>query len=101
MKAQLADKAIQAAKAAEAALSGKQIIVDQLEEEIKEAQSVVREEAVSLQQTKANVNAAVHAARQSTQQVISIISQNFKAFHGSQVQTKYFRKWINFLNKSK
>lgn len=69
MKAQLAAKAAQAAKAAEAVLSGKEAMVEQLREEVKEAQSVVREETSSLQQAQINVNVAVQAARQSQDQV--------------------------------
>lgn len=71
MKAHLAAKAIQAAKAAEAALSSKEAMVEQLQEEVKEARSVVQEETFSLQQAQANVDAAIQAARQSQDQVIS------------------------------
>lgn len=42
MKSQLAEKALQAAKAAEAALAGKQSIVEQLEQEVREAEAVVQ-----------------------------------------------------------
>lgn len=70
MKTQLAEKAVQAAKAAEEVLSGKKVIVDQLQEEVREAQSVVQEESASMEQEQANVNAAVQAARQSQDQVI-------------------------------
>lgn len=70
MKTQLAEKAVQAAKAAEEVLSGKKVIVDQLQEEVREPQSVVQEESASMEQEQANVNAAVQAARQSQDQVI-------------------------------
>lgn len=70
VKTQLAEKAVQAAKAAEEALTGKKVVVDQLQEEVREAQSVVQEESSSLEQEQANVNAALQAARQSQDQVI-------------------------------
>lgn len=69
MKAQLAEKALQAARAAEAALSGKEAIVQQLEEEVRESETVVEEEMGSLQQAKSNVNAAIEAAKESQDQV--------------------------------
>lgn len=56
---QLIASALQAAKAAEAALAGKQSIVEQLEQEVREAEAVVQEEGASLQQAQANVNAAM------------------------------------------
>lgn len=43
VKTQLADKAMEAAKAAEAALSGKEALVSQIQEELKEAEVVVSE----------------------------------------------------------
>lgn len=78
VKTQLAEKAVQAAKAAEAALMTKKTVVEQIQEEVKEAQSVVQEETLSLQRERGNVNAAIQAARQSQDQVIqfsSIIKQ--------------------------
>jgi len=69
VKAQLAEKAVQAAKAAEMALSGKEAMVEQLQEEVKEARSVVQEETSSLHRAQVNANAAVQAARQSQDQV--------------------------------
>lgn len=69
MKTQLADKAVQAAKAAAVALAGKQAIVGQLQQEMKEAESVVAEESSSLQRVQANANVAVEAAKQAQQQV--------------------------------
>lgn len=68
IKQELAEKAFQSAKAAEAALTGKQMMVQQLEVETHEANAVVEEETVSLQNTEANMNAAVEAARSATQQ---------------------------------
>lgn len=69
VKSQLADKALQAAKAAEAALAGKQSIVEQLEQEVRDAEAVVQEEGSSLQHAQSNVNAAMQAAQQATLQV--------------------------------
>lgn len=69
VKAQLAEKAVQAAKAADEVLSGKEAMVKQLREEVNEARSVVQEETSSLQQAQANVNTAVQAAQQSQNQV--------------------------------
>ncbi|KRF98109.1 uncharacterized protein Dwil_GK26981 [Drosophila willistoni] len=68
IKQELAEKAFQSAKAAEAALTGKQMVVEQLEQEMNEASAVVEEESSSLQNTEMNMNAAVDAARAATQQ---------------------------------
>lgn len=68
IKQELAEKAFQSAKAAEAALTGKQMMVQQLEIETHEANAVVEEETASLQNTEVNMNAAVEAARAATQQ---------------------------------
>ncbi|XP_068146874.1 uncharacterized protein CG45076 [Drosophila tropicalis] len=68
IKQELAEKAFQSAKAAEAALTGKQMVVEQLEQEMNEASAVVEEESASLQSTEMNMNAAVDAARAATQQ---------------------------------
>ncbi|KRF79689.1 uncharacterized protein CG45076 [Drosophila virilis] len=68
IKQELAEKAFQSAKAAEAALTGKQMVVQQLEQEMQEANAVVEEETVSLQNTEANMNAAIEAARAATSQ---------------------------------
>ncbi|CAD6996466.1 unnamed protein product [Ceratitis capitata] len=46
VKAQLAEKAMQAAKAAEAALAGKQQIVQQLQQEVREAEAVYKRKVV-------------------------------------------------------
>ncbi|XP_062126197.1 uncharacterized protein CG45076 [Drosophila sulfurigaster albostrigata] len=66
---QLADKALAAAKAAEAALAGKQQIVEQLESEVREGELVVQEEAASLQSSQGNCNAAAQASKQAGVQV--------------------------------
>ncbi|XP_017836471.1 myosin heavy chain, skeletal muscle, adult isoform X2 [Drosophila busckii] len=68
VKQELAEKAFQSAKQAEAALSGKQMVVEQLEVEVNEANAVVEEETSSLQGTETNMNSAVEAARTATQQ---------------------------------
>lgn len=67
---QLAEKANVAAKAAEAALSGKEVIVQQLEQEIKEALSVVHEETNALQRSETNIEAAIRAEQEAQQEVI-------------------------------
>lgn len=69
VKTQLAEKALQAAKAAEAALAGKQAVVEQLQQEVKEAEAVVAENTAAVHQQQAAVNAAVQAAQQATAQV--------------------------------
>ncbi|XP_016988706.2 glycine, alanine and asparagine-rich protein [Drosophila rhopaloa] len=72
IKLELAEKAFQSAKAAEAALMGKQMMVDQLEQELQEATAVVEEESSSIHRTEANMNAAVESARVATQQFEAI-----------------------------
>ncbi|KAH8406998.1 hypothetical protein KR222_003538 [Zaprionus bogoriensis] len=69
VKTQLAEKALAAAKAADAALAGKQQIVDQLEAEVHEGELVVREESASLQSSQGNCAAAAQAAKQSNVQI--------------------------------
>ncbi|EDV53616.1 uncharacterized protein LOC6554315 [Drosophila erecta] len=64
VKHQLAEKAIAAAKAAEAALAGKQQIMEQLQDEVQEAEIIVQEETYSLVSSQSNVNAAVCTAKQ-------------------------------------
>lgn len=71
MKTQLAEKALQAAKAAEAALAGKQAVVEQLQQEVKEAEAVVAENTAAVHQQQGTVNAAIQLAQQATVQVIS------------------------------
>ncbi|EDW24385.1 GL24119 [Drosophila persimilis] len=62
VKQQLADKALAAANAAEAALAGKQQIVEQLESEVHEGELVVQEEGAALQTTQSTAAAAAQAA---------------------------------------
>ncbi|KAH8294933.1 hypothetical protein KR018_004383 [Drosophila ironensis] len=64
VRTQLADKANQAAKAAQAALAGKQEIVEQLQDEVHEAEIVLREETDSVIGSRANLNAANTSAKQ-------------------------------------
>ncbi|XP_032591157.1 uncharacterized protein LOC116805113 [Drosophila grimshawi] len=80
IKQELAEKAFQSAKAAEAALTGKQMVVQQLEHEVQEANAVVEEESVSVQNTENNMNAAVDAARAATQQfeALTALQKTFK-----------------------
>lgn len=68
IKQELAEKAFQSAKAAEAALTGKQMMVQTLEVETHEANAVVEQETGALQSAEANMNSAVEAARAATQQ---------------------------------
>ncbi|KAH8321865.1 hypothetical protein KR067_006925, partial [Drosophila pandora] len=72
IKLELAEKAFQSAKAAEAALMGKQMMVEQLEQEVQEANAVVEEETNGLHATENNMNAAVEAARAATMQFETI-----------------------------
>lgn len=69
VKTQLAEKALQAAKAAEAALSGKQAVVEQLQQQVKEAEGVVAENTAAVHQQQSTVNAAVQAAQQASAEV--------------------------------
>lgn len=71
MKIQLAEKAIQAARAAEVALYGKMAMVGQLEHEFREAQSILGEEVCSFQKTYAMLQNALVAAAQATYLVSS------------------------------
>ncbi|XP_039150801.1 uncharacterized protein LOC27207461 [Drosophila simulans] len=72
VKKQLADKALAAAKAAEAALAGKQQIVEQLESEVREGELVVQEESTLLQTTQTTYAAAGQAAKQAAEQLNTI-----------------------------
>ncbi|XP_017845551.1 uncharacterized protein CG45076-like isoform X2 [Drosophila busckii] len=69
VKTELADKAMQSARAAEAALAGKQQIVEQLCHEQHEAESVVQEVSSSLQNTQTNAELAQTAAGEAKVQV--------------------------------
>ncbi|KMZ05955.1 uncharacterized protein LOC6729668 [Drosophila simulans] len=64
VKHHLAEKAIAAAKAAEAALAGKQQLMEQLQDEVHEAEIIVQEEAYSLVGSQSNVNVALATAKQ-------------------------------------
>ncbi|TMW53844.1 hypothetical protein DOY81_001129, partial [Sarcophaga bullata] len=68
VKMQLAEKAMQAAKAAEAALAGKQEMVETLEQEVREAEIVLQEQSASLQNAQQNVQAAMQAYQQAQSQ---------------------------------
>ncbi|KAH8417624.1 hypothetical protein KR222_002863 [Zaprionus bogoriensis] len=72
VKSELADKALQSARAAEAALAGKQQIVEQLDAEHREAQAVVQEVTTSLQNTQGNAAAASDAATEAKSQVVRL-----------------------------
>ncbi|TDG43379.1 hypothetical protein AWZ03_010201 [Drosophila navojoa] len=69
VKIQLAEKALQSARAAEAALAGKQQIMEQLEAEHREAEAVVQDVSNSLQNTQANAAAANDAANEAKNQL--------------------------------
>ncbi|KAM8702995.1 hypothetical protein ACLKA7_005352 [Drosophila subpalustris] len=69
VKSELAERALQSARAAEAALAGKQQIVEQLQSEHTEAQAVVQEVTNSLQNTQTNAAAASDAALEAKNQV--------------------------------
>ncbi|EDW84952.1 uncharacterized protein Dwil_GK14387 [Drosophila willistoni] len=82
VKVQLADKAIAAAKAAEAALAGKQQLLEQLTEEVREAENVFQEESSSMNGSQCNLDSAANAAKQAQmllqalQNAIKIAQQN-------------------------
>lgn len=69
VKISLAQKAIQAARSAEAALAGKEEIVVQLEKEQCEAEAVINEVASSLQSTRVNAASAMSAADFAQQEI--------------------------------
>ncbi|XP_064550273.1 glycine, alanine and asparagine-rich protein-like [Drosophila montana] len=69
VKIQLAEKALQSARAAEAALAGKQQIMEQLDGEHREAEAVVQDVSNSLQNTQANAVAANDAANEAKTQL--------------------------------
>ncbi|XP_041983120.1 uncharacterized protein LOC121736128 [Aricia agestis] len=68
VKSQLAEKALQAAKAADAALAGKQALVEQLQQQVVEAEAVVAQNARAIQKQELAVNAANQAHDQATAQ---------------------------------
>ncbi|KAM8702993.1 hypothetical protein ACLKA7_005350 [Drosophila subpalustris] len=69
VKSELAERALQSARAAEAALAGKQQIMEQLETEHREAEAVVQDVTSSLQNTQANAAAANDAAMEGKTQL--------------------------------
>ncbi|OWR54297.1 hypothetical protein KGM_214869 [Danaus plexippus plexippus] len=95
VKTQLAEKALQAAKAAEAALAGKQAVVEQLQQEVKEAEAVVAENTAAVHQQQTAVNAAIQAAQQATaehkllSQAVQLSAQLEKAAHCVLEKVKY------------
>lgn len=72
VKCELAERAAQSARAAEAALAGKQQIVEQLGEEMTEAESVINEITTSLQSTQTNANNAMQAAVEAQNQLAQL-----------------------------
>ncbi|KAH8232411.1 hypothetical protein KR032_005800, partial [Drosophila birchii] len=64
VKLQLADRAGAAAWAAEAALAGKQQVVDQLRAEVREAEIVLQDETASMGVSQNNLNVAVCTSNQ-------------------------------------
>ncbi|XP_017140140.1 uncharacterized protein LOC108154388 [Drosophila miranda] len=72
VKTELAEKAAQSARVADAALAGKQQIVEQLEHEMAEAEAVVNDIMSSLQSTQANSIAAAAMATEAQSQVESL-----------------------------
>ncbi|XP_030563826.1 uncharacterized protein LOC115764747 isoform X2 [Drosophila novamexicana] len=73
VKVELAEKALQSARAAEAALAGKQQIVEQLEMEHHEAEAVVQEVNNSLHNTQTNAAAANDAAAEARNQLAALM----------------------------
>lgn len=77
VKQQLADKALIAAKAAEAALAGKQQMVDQLESELCESESALQQEKASIANTQSHVQAIFRTAQQ-TQHLLEALQSIVK-----------------------
>ncbi|KAK5643549.1 hypothetical protein RI129_007394 [Pyrocoelia pectoralis] len=77
VKVQLAEKAGEAAKTAEAALLGKQSIVEEIEHELKEAKEVAKEEGSSLHEDKRTLAAATKAS-QAAQAEYKLLQQAIK-----------------------
>lgn len=69
VKQQLAEKALEAAEACEAAVAGKQSVVEQIECELHNAEDLERKDTNSLQQGQAFLNAALQTAQQSQAEV--------------------------------
>ncbi|KAM8705417.1 hypothetical protein ACLKA7_009818 [Drosophila subpalustris] len=74
VKMQLADKAYTAAKAAEAALSGKQQMVDQLESELCESETALQQESASIANSQSNLSAACQSAKQAQHLLLALQS---------------------------
>jgi len=68
---QLADKAISAARAADAVLEGKQAIVENFGREVREAEAVVEQVSASLESSESNVDAACAAAKTAEAQALA------------------------------
>ncbi|XP_033247762.1 uncharacterized protein LOC117188288 [Drosophila miranda] len=80
IKLELAEKAFQSAKAAEAALMGKQMMVEQLEQEVSQANAVIEMETNALHSTEINMKAAIDASCQASEQFHSFteLQKTFK-----------------------
>lgn len=77
VKQQLADKALIAAKAAEAALAGKQQMVEQLESELCESEAMLQQEKALLANTQPHVQ-AVYKTAQLAQQLMAALQKLMK-----------------------
>ncbi|XP_037724834.1 uncharacterized protein LOC119556596 isoform X2 [Drosophila subpulchrella] len=71
VKMQLADKAISAARAADAVLEGKQTIVENFGREVREAEAVVEQVNASLETSESNVDDACAAAKTAEAQALA------------------------------
>lgn len=69
MKKQLAEKALQAARAAEAALSGKRSVVLHVKENLAEAERIAEQDLLSVRQQQEAMNKALQSAQKATAQV--------------------------------
>lgn len=84
VKQQLADKALIAAKAAEAALGGKQQMVEQLESELCESEAALQQEKASMANTQAHAQAVCKTAQHAQhllsalQAIIQIAEENLR-----------------------
>ncbi|EDW68308.2 uncharacterized protein [Drosophila virilis] len=74
IKHEYAEKAAAAAKAAEAVLSGKQQVLEQLEMEVREAEIIVQEETQELSSAEANSQLALKAHRQAQEEMKLLIA---------------------------
>lgn len=68
-KEQLAEKAMEASKAAEAALAGKQELVEQLDNEIQEAKTLVQDEQANLQELQGTEKGSCKKSQANAQQL--------------------------------